>query len=152
MIFIDKTAEVNRYNILSKYNDYIGMQKAVIKVLREEGFFDNNIVVNLDTQMSVEITAKGIKETLGSGKRFQSLPRNLKELKVATIHALPDIIREGKLIEDEVENIHGDNARYAYFLTEVQVDEEVMFVKVNVRKNIQSNKFWIHNIIIQKAL
>lgn len=152
MIFIDKTAELDRYNIISKYNDYIGMQKAVIKVLREEGFFDNNMVVNLDTQMCVEITAKGIKETLGSGKRFQSLPRALKELKIATIHALPDIIKEGKLIEDEVENIHGDNARYAYFLTEVQVDKEMMFVKVSVRKNMQSNKFWIHNVIIQKAL
>lgn len=152
MIRIDMTAELRRYNIESKFNDYIGMQKAVINTLKEEGFFDDNVVINKETQMTILITAKGIKETLGSGKRFQSLPRTLKELKIATIHALPEIIKEGQLIEDEVENAHGDNARFAYFKTKIQVDDIDMFVKVSVRKNLQTNKFWIHNVIIQKVL
>ena len=152
MIHIDMAAELRRYNIDSKFNDYIGMQKAVINNLKEDGFFDDNVVINCETKMAILITPKGIKETLGSGKRFQSLPRVLKELKIATIHTLPDIIREGKLMEDEVENIHGDNAKYAYFATKIKVDDTEMLVKVSVRKNLQTNKFWIHNVIIQKVL
>lgn len=38
--------------------------------------------------------------------------KKLKELKVATIYSLPEIIKKGRLIEDEVENMHGDNDGY----------------------------------------
>lgn len=152
MIYIDMAAELERYNIETKFNDYIGMQKAVISVLKNENFFVNNVVVNEETDMVVFITAKGIKETLGSGKRFQSLPRRLKELKIATVRSLPEIIRKGKLIEDEVENVHGDNSKFAYFITTVRINDSNFDVKVSVRKSLQTNKFWIHNVIIEKVL
>ena len=101
--------------------------------------------------MIVRINPRGIKETLGSGKRFQNLPRTLKMLKVATIRKLTEIIEQGILIEDNVGNIHGNNQLYAYFITQVIVNGEPMCVKVNVRKSIEVNKFWIHNVIIEKS-
>lgn len=150
-INIDVETELKLFGVETKFNDYIGMQKAILNILRNENFFDNNVVVNIDTGMIISITAKGIKETLGSGMRFQNLPRDLKRLKVATIHFLPQIIKYGKLIEDEVENIHGDNCRFAYFVTPVKMNEEEMYIKVSVRKSLQTNKFWIHNVIIEKS-
>lgn len=143
-INIDVKAELELFDVEKKFNDYIGMQKAVLNILRDENFFDNNVVAYLETGMMISITAKGIKETLGSGMRFQNLPRDLKRLKVATIHFLPQIIKYGKLIEDEVENKHRDNHRFAYFMTPVKLDNEEMYVKVSVRKSLQTNKFWIH--------
>ena len=94
---VDIDAEIKSYGVETKFNDYIGMQKGVVSVLREEGFFDNNVITNEGTGIQIAITAKGIKETLGSGNRFQTLPRDLKRLKVATIRALPEIIKKGKL-------------------------------------------------------
>ena len=91
-IEIDVEKEINTYNIASKFNDYVGVQKEVINTLKGEGFFINNVVDNSQTGMIVRINPRGIKETLGSGKRFQNLPRTLKMLKVATIRKLPEII------------------------------------------------------------
>lgn len=150
-INIDVKAELELFDVEKKFNDYIGMQKSVLSILRGENFFDNNVVTNIETGMTISITAKGIKETLGSGMRFQNLPRDLKRLKVATIHSLPQIIKYGKLIEDEVNNKHGENYRFAYFMTPVKMDNQEMFVKVSVRKSLQTNKFWVHNVIIEKS-
>ena len=150
-IEIDLEREISTYNIVNKFNDYVGMQKEVINTLKREGFFVDNVVVNSETGMIVRINPRGIKETLGSGKRFQNLPRTLKMLKVATIRKLPEIIEQGMLIEDNVENVHGNNQLYAYFITQVIVDGEAICVKVNVRKSAEVNKFWIHNVIIEKS-
>lgn len=143
--------EINTYDIVNKFNDYVGMQKEIINTLKKEEFFDDNIVVNRQTGMIVRINPKGIRETLGSGKRFQNLPRKLKVLKVATIRKLPEIIEQGILIEDNVGNVHGNNQLYAYFITQVIINREIMYVKVNVRKSIEVNKFWIHNVLIEKS-
>lgn len=150
-IEIDLEREICTYNIANKFNDYVGMQKEIINTLKREGFFNDNIVVNSETGMIVRINPRGIKETLGSGKRFQNLPRTLKMLKVATIRKLPEIIEQGILIEDNVGNVHGNNQLYAYFITQVIVDGEDLYVKVNVRKSTEVNKFWIHNVIIEKS-
>lgn len=150
-IEIDVEREINMYNIVNKFNDYVGMQKEIIDTLKKEGFFINNVVENCQTGMIVRINPRGIRETLGSGKRFQNLPRMLKMFKVATIRKLPEIIEQGILIEDNVENIHGNNQLFAYFITQVVIDGEDMYVKVNVRKSIEVNKFWIHNVIIEKS-
>ena len=89
---ISTEEQLSTFNLEGKWNDYIGVQKEVIPVLRKEGFFDNNEVINEESGMIVRINSKGIKETLGSGKRFQTLPRELKEYKVATLRSLPNII------------------------------------------------------------
>lgn len=150
-INVDLDEELKKYNIENKLNDYIAVQKAVVNHLKGTGFFDkNSIVVNEETGMQIRINPRGIKETLANGKRFQSLPRELKKLKIATIEQLPEIIKRGKLIEDNIENTHGENSLYAYFETPVEINGGNYKVRVNIRKTIETNKFWIHNVILEK--
>ena len=147
---VDIDAEIKSYGVETKFNDYIGMQKRVITVLREEGFFADNEVINEKTEMKIQITAKGIKETLGKNNRFQTLPRELKRLKIATIRSMPNIIKKANLVKDNVENIHGKNPKYAYFYADIVIDGIETGVKIDVRKSVEINKFWIHHIEIKK--
>lgn len=150
-INVDLDEELKKYNIENKLNDYIAVQKAVVNHLKETGFFDkNSTVVNEETGMQIRINPRGIKETLANGKRFQSLPRELKKLKIATIEQLPEIIKRGELIEDNIENTHGENSLYAYFETPVEINGGNYKVRANIRKTIKTNKFWIHNVILEK--
>lgn len=150
-IDVDLDSELQKYHIENKLNDYIAVQKAVVNRLKETGFFEkNSVVVNEETGMEIRINPRGIKETLANGKRFQTLPRELKKLKIATIEQLPEIIKKGTLIEDSVENTHGESALYAYFTTPVAINGENLTVKVNIRKSVETNKFWIHNVILEK--
>lgn len=150
-INVDLDEELKKYNIENKLNDYIAVQKAVVNHLKETEFFDkNSTVVNEETGMQIRINPRGIKETLANGKRFQSLPRELKKLKIATIEQLPEIIKRGELIEDNIENTHGENSLYAYFETPVEINGGNYKVRVNIRKTIETNKFWIHNVILEK--
>lgn len=150
-INVNLDEELKKYNIENKLNDYIAVQKAVVNHLKETGFFDkNSTVVNEETGMQIRINPRGIKETLANGKRFQSLPRELKKLKIATIEQLPEIIKRGELIEDNIENTHGENSLYAYFETPVEINGGNYKVRANIRKTIETNKFWIHNVILEK--
>ena len=127
-------------------NDYIGVQKSVLPILESEGFFGE--ATNEETGMVIDITKKGIKETLGSGKRFQTLPRKLKELKLATIRSLPDMIRKAHLVEDNVANSHGKSPSYAYFTVDTDINGVPFTVRIDVKKTSAKNKFWLHNIDI----
>ena len=95
MISINSKDELSLYNLEGKWNDYIGVQKEVLKVLREENWFESNKVINVCANLKIRITPKGIRETLGNGKRFQTLPKKLKEYKVATVRYLPKLIKTG---------------------------------------------------------
>ena len=79
VIFLEN--ELSKYNLEGKWNDYIGVQKEVLSVLRKKNFFINNEVVNKKMGVGIKINTKGIKETLGPGKRFQNLPKKLKKYK-----------------------------------------------------------------------
>lgn len=147
---IDLEAELATYNLDGKWNDYIGIQKNVIGKLRKEGFFEDNEVINKASGMVIRITAKGIKEILGNGNRFQTLPKELKMLKVATIRSLPEIIQNGMLKEDNVANLHGENELFAYINSQAIVDGEEYGVRVSIKKKIGANLFWIHNIDCDK--
>lgn len=138
--------EIASYGIEQKMNDYIGVQKAIIPFLEKEGFFRE--VTNEESGMVIEITKKGIKETLGSGKRFQNLPRKLKELKIATIRSLPNLIENAKLIRDDVLNSHGNASKYAYFIASVNINGILFNVRINVQKTLAKNKFWLHIVDI----
>lgn len=76
--------EMAFYNLDKKWNDYVGVQKEVLKALRSVNYFENGEVTNKATGMDIKINAKGIKETLGSGNRFQALPKRMKQYKIAT--------------------------------------------------------------------
>lgn len=151
MIKINMDEELALYNLTGKWNDYIGVQKRVIQILKMEGFFVCNDVVNYATGMHIRINSKGIKETLGTGKRFQALPKILKEYKVATLRYLKQMIREAQLIEDNVENIHTkEGYEFAYFYTEVMLGCQYVRVRISIQKRISANYFWIHNIDIKQ--
>lgn len=102
--------------------------------------------------MIVRITTKGVKETLGAGKRFQSLPKKLKENKLVTLGYLKQIIENANLIIDDVENLHDKNGyMFAYFGCNVLIDKEEYYVRISVKKKISSNIFWMHNIDERKS-
>lgn len=147
MIEINMQNELRLFNLENKWNDYIGVQKEVFRVLRNGGFFDDAEVINKKTGMGIKINVKGIKETLGTGKRFQALPKKLKQFKIATLRHLRQIIEQAELIEDNVENVHEENGyMYAYFGSEVLIDGEEVGVRISVKKKVGTNWFWIHNV------
>ncbi len=137
---------------INKVNDYVHVQKQVIQTLTNEGFFDKNIVKVIENNMVVEITKDGIKETLGPGKRYQSLPRLFKKLKLTTLRDLPIIIANSKILEDNVSDIHNENSnlKYTYLENKVLVNDVEYNVTIAIRKSPQKNKFWVHEIRINK--
>lgn len=147
-ICINVSDEIKSFNVENKLNDYIGVQKEVLPRLEAENFFGE--IINDETGMVIAITKKGIKETLGSSKRFQNLPRALKELKVATIRKLPVIIKNAHLILKKSGNIHGDAAEFAYFEMEASMNNVPVRISLDVKRTSAKNKFWIHYIDVTK--
>lgn len=145
---VDIQNEINYFGIENKLNDYIGVQKLVISQLESEKFFGE--IINEQTGMIIEINKKGIKETLGSGKRFQNLPRTLKELKIATIRMLPYILKNAYISIDNVKNTHGDASKFAYFKLDMKINGVPIKVSIDVKRTSAKNKFWIHYIHITK--
>lgn len=135
---------------IKSINDYIGVQKAVLKKLTEDGFFadGNNVVVNQESGMTVAITKDGIRETFGKGSRFERLPSKLKKLKIATIQQIPELIKSATMLEDKVADNHGNrrNLTYAYLINSANVDGKEYVVTVVVRQSPDRNKFWMHEI------
>lgn len=149
---IDLQHELSAYNLGGKWNDYIGVQKEVISVLKQEGFFEERDIINDETGMIIRLSPRGIKETMGSGIRFQNLPKKVKEQKIATLRMLPILIREGQLLEDNVPNyysVRGD--QFAYFMSKILIDNEIHNVRIAVKKKINSNHFYIHHIDTEKS-
>lgn len=147
MVDIIAEKELALYNLEGKWNDYIGLQKEVLRVLRDERYFEENEIVNTDSNMVIRITPKGIRETLGSGNRFQTLPKAFKTYKVASIKYLPELIRTGNVIEDDVANSHDEKGyHYAYIVNMIIIDGVKYGVRIAIRKKVATNHFWIHNI------
>lgn len=145
--------ELMYYNLAGRWNDYIGVQKEVLNVLRKENFFSESEVINVQTGMVIKINAKGIKETIGPGMRFQALPKKLKQLKVATIRRLKRIVEIAELVEDNIPDYHHkDGYAFAYLLSKIMIDEEIVYIRITVKKKIAVNWFWIHNIDELKGL
>ena len=140
---------------IKSINDYVGVQKSVIKVLSEEGFFSDgkNVVVNKDSGMEIELTKDGIRETIGKGSRFETLPKQLKILKLSVIRSLPKLIETARLDNDNVPNYHNISSKlkYAYFSKDVMMKnedgEKEYTVTISVRKSPQKNLFWIHKVM-----
>lgn len=142
-----KKDELLRYNLEGKWNDYIGVQKEVLKVLRKENFFTDDKVIIHQTGMVIKINAKGIKETIGPGKRFQALPKSLKEEKIATIRHLKRLIENAELVSDNVPNSHyGNGYTFAYLKAYIKIDNKSVIIRITIKKKIAVNWFWIHNI------
>lgn len=140
------------FELDNKWNDYVGAQKEIISKLKKEDYFERDEIINVETGMHIRISPKGIKETIGKGKRFQNLPKIVKMQKVATIRSLPILIREGELMEDDVPNYYlntGD--KFAYLISKIRIDDEIHDVRIAIKKKISSNHFYIHHIDTQKS-
>nr|DAL78723.1 MAG TPA: Large polyvalent protein associated domain 23 [Bacteriophage sp.] len=147
------TEDVLTHYGIESINDYIGVQKAVLNKLVEEGFFTDgsNVSVNQESGMVVVITKRGIRETLGNKNRFETLPRKVKLLKLATIEKLPELIQSATLRADEALNYHNPKSKikYAYLDSKAKIGEDEYTVEITVRKSEEKNKFWIHKIQLE---
>lgn len=151
LIYIDSKEELNKYDLDGKWNDYIAVQKEVLRVLKNSGFFNENKVRNYETNMVITISPKDIRETLGNGNKFQRLPKKLKEYKVATMGKMKEIIAEARLLADDVKNIHIDQTdNFAYFRKKIVADSIEITVRISVKKRVGSNHFHIHHIDVNE--
>lgn len=146
--FVDDT--LNSFGI-ENLGDWEHVQKRVFATLLEEDFFTdadsrNRIDINEGSGMAVETNKSGIDETFCL-KNYGWLGRFKKIVKLATIRELPNAIKYGKLIDDDVRNEHGENrgTKYAYITYDTQVDGIDITIKLTVRKSQQKNKFWVHS-------
>ena len=105
-----------------KISDYIYIQNKVFETLKSEGFFteyDKNhnryyrIDKNLESGISVETNKSGIFETFNYNN-YANKGKKLKIDKLATIRLVPNAIKYGKIVSDNVENIHKLNTKFAY--------------------------------------
>ena len=131
--------EVKNYKVEDKLNDYIAVQKQVIPILEKENIY--GYVKNEATGMKIDIGKKGIKEMLGSGRRFQALPRKLKMLKIATIRKLPILLKRAKLIEDDVIDVHGRDSRFAYLGIDVKINGILHRITIDIKKTREKISF-----------
>lgn len=133
---------------LNSVNDYVHVQKKVLETLGND-FFGEVIVEN--TGMIVDIGKKGIKETFGPGKRFQTLPRELKLCKLAVVKQLPELIKKAQLVEGDVKNLHGENktSMFDYLETSTEINGVPCKVKIDIKKSQVKNKFWMHRVEIE---
>ena len=118
-----------------------------INMQQELSFFE------LDKKWNDYIGAqKEIISKLKKRKIFQNLPKMVKMQKVVTIRSLPDLIREGHLLEDEVPNFYlSTGERFAYLVSKIVIDDEMRNVRIAVKKKVGSNHFYIHHIDTQKS-
>ncbi len=95
--------------------------------------------------MVIQITPRGIKETFGE-KNFISLTK-IKIAKLAVVRDLPDIIKRGKLLTDNVENVHNPNSavKYAYTESTAIIDGHPITINIDVRKS-PDKIFWVHKV------
>ena len=148
---------LDEFNIPNgKLGDSIFVQRQVYNTLKNDVFFndidsESRTVVNKNSNMIVEINKSGIKETF-SNKNFSSNSKSLKLLKLATIKRLPEIIENGVLIKDDVQNYHKENStlKFAYIEHRVVANNNPVKVIVTIRKSLQKNKFWVHHVYIEK--
>ncbi|MGN0527905.1 MAG: hypothetical protein ACI4IE_02140 [Eubacterium sp.] len=135
---------------IAKINDYRHVQIQVFNTLVNEGFFDekaSRIVTNANSGMKVEINESGIEEAFDP-KNYGNRGKRLKILKLASIRHVPDIIENGTLTFDNEKNYHNDNSnvKYAYIEGQTILNGKPVTIRITVRKSLQKNKFWVHNI------
>ena len=143
---------------ITKPNDYIHVQRQVFDTLKNEGFFtsedkSSRIDYNEDSGMVIETNKSGIKETF-NGDNYSNLGKVKKALKLATIRKLPEIIKNGKLVDNDVNNYHNDSSstKFAYIQSTIDINGNAISVKIDIKKSPQKNKFWVHSVqILEKA-
>jgi len=97
--------------------------------------------------MMIKVTPRGIRETFGNGKRFNTTTKPTKLRKIATIIHIKTLIKNSKLILDNVPNFHPDsNSTFAYLESKIQIDSCTFSIRITIQKKISTNVFYIHHI------
>ena len=137
---------------IKKLNDYVHIQKKVISTLFEEGFFidkenRSRNDVNEESGLVIETNKSGIDETF-SFNNFVRLGKFKKIAKLVTIRELPNVIKKGRMVADDVANKYSNskNKKFAYIEYATEVDEKEIVVRIAIKKSPQKNKFWVHSI------
>ena len=146
---IDINDELSKLNVKS-VNDYVGTQKAVLKKLNSEGFFTENNKrndTNKESGIVVKTDVKSIEEMFSTGKRFQTLPRELKNLKLASIGSIPNIIKNGTLIGESVAPYHNKqkkqgNVRFAYIESPITINGKTYYAVVGAKHTQSGYHAW----------
>ncbi len=135
-----------------KLGDYVHVQNHVFDTLMKEGFFTDKILrnrtdVNKGSGMVVEINKSSIDETF-SFNNFVRLGKFKKIAKLATIRELPNVIKHGHMVADDVANkyANSENKKFAYIEYATEVDGKEIMVRIAIKKTPQKNKFWVHSI------
>lgn len=139
---------LDSFGIIS-IGDYEHVQEKVFDTLQNEGFFTENNSrsdTNEQTGMVIETNKSGIDETF-CDKNYRSLGRFKKIIKLATVREIPNAIKNGTLVADNVPNAYGVNrgTKYAYLVYDTIIDGTEISIKITIRKSRQKNKFWVHS-------
>ena len=103
--------------------------------------------------MVIETNKSGIDETFNL-KNYARIGIQKKIAKLSTIRLLPEIIKNGKLIADDVSNQYsnGENKKFAYITYYAEIDGNSVTLKLDIKKSPQKNKFWVHRVeLIENA-
>ena len=138
---------------ITNVKDSIHVQRRVLQTLENENFFDNaekrsRTVINQMSGMNIEINKSGIDETF-SFNNFVRLGKFKKIAKLATIRELPNVIKYGHIIANDVANQYDSadkNKTFAYIQHTTEVDGNQIIVRLAIKKSPQKNKFWVHSI------
>lgn len=147
---IDRT--LNSFEI-DMPGDYVHVQKMVMKTLVNEGFFTNKTErsrtdINEESGMVIETNKSGIDETF-SLKNYARLGIKKKVIKLLTVRHLPEIIRSGRLVADNVPNQYknSENKNFAYIEYIGEIEGIQIALQIDIKKSPQKNKFWVHKIV-----
>ena len=138
---------------ITEVGDYVHVQRQVFATLLDEGFFTNSeersrTDINAESGMAIVTNKDGIAETF-SLNNFIRLGKFKKIAKLATIRNLPDIIKNGHVVADNVNNKYDsadNNKKFAYIECPTELDGKEVIVKLAIKKSPQKNKFWVHSI------
>ena len=155
--YLSESDVISSFDI-KRMNDTIHVQEKVFETLLDEGFFEDfnerkTLVKNKSSGMIIEINKSGIRETFNY-HNFTQMPHEIMMDKLLLIRNLPLIIRNGKIIEDNVKNIHSPktSVSYAYIVQTVRINGVEKVATVVIRKSPQKNKFWTLQIDIKNNI
>ena len=101
--------------------------------------------------MVIETNKSSISETFNQAN-FARVGKFKKIAKLAIVRALPEIIKKGTLISDNVPNQYQNstNKSFAYIAYDTVIDGVPITVKLDIKKSPSKNKLWVHSIITEK--
>ncbi len=141
---------------IQNLGDYVHVQRQVFDTLLREDFFTDRekrsrTDINEETGMVIETNKSSISETFNQSN-YGRLGKAKKLAKLDTVRMLPQIIKKGKLLRDNVPNQYRNSANktFAYITYELNINGTPVTVKLDIKKSPSKNKLWVHSILMTK--